>query len=153
MTLTNEELAVLKAKAEAATEGPWFDIDFSLPEVIGADKKPSAQDIFVSCCYPDPITVATMHGGFEGWESVEQAKKDAAFIAAANPATVLSLISTITQLRARAEAAELKGWNEAIEAAHREADLEWWVGDRHRTSSAIGPVICSKIRALKKETN
>ena len=67
--------------------------------------------------------------------------------------TILSLISTITQLRARAEAAELKGWNEAIEAAHREADLEWWGGDRHRTSSTIGPVICSKIRALKKETN
>ena len=57
----------------------------------------------------------------------------------------------ITQLRAQAEAAELKGWNEAIEAAHREADLEWWGGDRHRTSSTIGPVICSKIRALKKE--
>ena len=51
--------------------------------------------------------------------------------------------SYITQLRARAEAAERKGWNEAIEAALAHAE----------TVCPENTDLHFSIRALKKETN
>jgi hypothetical protein len=67
-----------------------------MPEVIG-DQEPTAADIFVSCSWPDPICVANMGGGLYGWKSVEQALKDAAFIATAREA-VPALIARVRKL-------------------------------------------------------
>ena len=79
----------LKELAVAATPGPWFVHDFADPAV---SSKPSAADVTVSCDHPATITVAAMGGGLDGHEGIEQARKDAAFIAAANPSAILALI-------------------------------------------------------------
>jgi len=96
MTMTSDELRKMVA---AATPGPWFEIDFSVPEVIG-DHDPTASDISVSCSWPDPIFVANMGGGLDGFKGVGQALKDAAFIAASNPQAILALIARVRDLEA-----------------------------------------------------
>lgn len=63
----------LAALSEAATEGPWFDIEFG-PEVGGAP------DFYVSCTWPDFIGVASMDNGLTA--TATEKKANAAFIVA-----------------------------------------------------------------------
>lgn len=89
--------AELARLAEAATPGPWFR---------GHNEHGSSQGEM--SVWPD----AGMVGGviakcgwqapWDGW--FEQPAKDAAFIAAANPATVLALIAEVAALRAKIDA-------------------------------------------------
>ena len=95
------DLDALRKIAEAATDGPWFRHDFSAPEIAPS---PVAADVTVSCDHPATITVAHMGGGLHGFKSVEQARKDAAHIAAFDPPTVLALIAKAREAEAlRAE--------------------------------------------------
>ena len=140
MTPTNEEIEALKAKAEAATAGPWEAhkasrmVDDAFDFAISSADAPVLAEVWGRCT----------KGTFL------PAEKNAAFIADANPATVLSLISTITQLRARVEAAELKGWNEAIEAAEYAVFGVSSSANESQLAEILEPV-CDAIRALKKE--
>ena len=88
------DLVALRKIAEAATQGPWFGHDFSAPEIAPS---PVAADVTVSCDHPATITVAYMGGGLHGFKNVEQARKDAAHIAAFDPPTVLWLIELATE--------------------------------------------------------
>ena len=67
--LTPEQLADLRAKAEAATPGPWHE---TFAQIVGTSDDHEDKDGVRICC-----------------------SEDAAFRAAANPATVLQLLDTI----------------------------------------------------------
>ena len=96
----------LRAKALAATPGPWYAADWD--EDDGSDtttveaREPEVISPGQSNIWPDGIArrrVAITHDG-------ERPLEDSAFIAAANPATVLSLLDEIAaQYRAGFEAA------------------------------------------------
>lgn len=90
------DIEKLKELAGKATESPWFLHDFSDPSM---NSDPTAQDVAVSCDHPATITIASMGGGFAGYKGLEQARHDAAYIAAANPSAVLDLIAEVERLR------------------------------------------------------
>lgn len=79
------DLDDLERKARAATEGQWFFHDFS---ALGGD-------VTVSCDHPASITVAYMGRSLTATLVEQQA--NAAFIAAANPATILAMIERLRQ--------------------------------------------------------
>lgn len=85
-----------KAALEGATEAPWFVHDFADPLV---SENPDASAVTVSCDHPAHITVASMGGGRMGSRSIEQAQKDARFIADARQ-LVPELIAEVERLRA-----------------------------------------------------
>ena len=104
--LTREQIEALRAKADAATQGPW-DANMNTRHVTA----PKSGNNKAIC----------------DWETnAPVAEANCLFIAAANPATVLSLISTITQLRARSEAAERErdGATKAVSQQISSADIE-----------------------------
>lgn len=83
--LTPEQLADLRAKAEAATPGPW--------ENVNRHVQYKHQDDWGYVCYSEE---AENNGPPPGiWK-----EEDAAFIAAANPYTILYLIRSIGELNA-----------------------------------------------------
>lgn len=107
MTGEATDLAALKRLAEEATPGPW---DTDENSVWGA-------------CDPDDTTSRGMginilqcRASVPRWAKVpldyEQSERNAAFIAAANPATILSLATLI-----EAQAAEIEGLRKAVEEA------------------------------------
>lgn len=99
------EIEGLKAKAEAAMQGAWEHSGIRSKVSIGAN-----------CIWVlvNDRRVIAMPCEVESDYALNF--RDAAFIATANPATVLSLIDNITQLRARLKAAERER-DSAIEAA------------------------------------
>lgn len=86
----------LERLALAATPGPWFR---------GHNENGAAQGEM--SVWPDErmhgaqIAKCGHHAPWEGW--FEQPAKDAAFIAAANPVTVLELIQTARQAQSETE--------------------------------------------------
>lgn len=86
--LTSEQLADLRAKAEAATPGPW--ITSKAPTGIWVEAPESA--------------VALVGDSFSGRE---QGPLNAAFIAAANPATILQLLDMVESLETEAKLTSL----------------------------------------------
>lgn len=99
--------------ADGATEGPWYPQDFTSPEV---NDDPIARDVHVSCTWPDHISVASMGGGFHGFEDLEQARLDARFIAASRQlvpdmaATIRALADEVERLRAIMAVADQTIW-------------------------------------------
>lgn len=83
MTLTPSELAALKAKAEAATPGPWEAVT-----------EQTEKDNFVTSIYGEGYKGLIARGNQNGDHYF-----DTAHIVAFNPAVALSLINEITQLR------------------------------------------------------
>ena len=74
------DMTVEKAQAllDGATPGPWYPQDFTAPEV---NDSPTANDVTVSCTWPDHICVASMGGGYTGHRGLVQARADAQAIA------------------------------------------------------------------------
>ena len=102
MTLTEEQIAEIRARAEAATPGPWYHCQPF--QTVPAQKTihgpvPEQRVDYVST-WGKPGTpkghcvVAHMDGREAGMRS-----KDMAFIAAANPAAVLALLSALEAAR------------------------------------------------------
>ena len=108
--LTPLDLEELKRLAEAATPGPWTcqEGSTSYPE---CDDK----DFWAAVLSPNGRDVITL---YERYGAKNDDRKDydfdAAFIAAANPATVLSLINQIEGMRAALEpfAREADTWSD-----------------------------------------
>ena len=96
-TFTDADLAALQAVAEAATPGPWFNIEYG-PEVTG-----KVVQYTVSCSWPDPIDVAIMQNGLTGEHDERSA--NAAHIAAFSPATALRLLKEHREMAALLSAA------------------------------------------------
>lgn len=95
MNLTNEMLAEIESKANEATPGPWKwheedGLGLFAPKVVDdfMDSEPV-------CVINDPC-VFPGHG---------RADADRAFIASANPATVLALVAEVRTLRGRCHTA------------------------------------------------
>jgi hypothetical protein len=84
-----DELSRLRELAAAIAERQWFMHDFS--EIGGS--------VDVSCDHPASITVATMGNGMTA--TIEEKRAHAAFIAAANPATILALLDMVERQRGR----------------------------------------------------
>lgn len=113
--ITNEELARLKALAEAATPGPWDHDEELTPwridggEVVGGDGTGRSvvytdYDWHVKVGEESDTGSAIYESTGEPATIVEHVRKvDAAFMAAANPATILALIAKVESLAADAE--------------------------------------------------
>ena len=98
---TTAELDAIRAKAEAATPGPWFAKDSirnkseylapgELEPTFDNDENTFGWSITVA----DPSEgYSIVHG--ENYHSIEDIQKDIDFIATANPATVLRLVEQI----------------------------------------------------------
>lgn len=80
MKLTQKLLDELRAKALEATPGKW-KVQTCEPLVVANEQ----QTFRVQCCHR--------------WGKINQAEKDMAFIAAANPETVIALVDEICRLR------------------------------------------------------
>ena len=115
--MTETELADLRAKAEAATPGPWFAIDSIRNKetyIIPGDTEPTFDNEENSFAWgimvDDPDEgYSIVHG--ENYHSIEDIQQDIDFIAAANPTTILSLLDDRDRLMA--------------EIARLRADAEW----------------------------
>lgn len=93
------DVAKLRARAEAATAGPWFG-----PRLTDA-WPPGEYGVYAADDAGDPIPfaiVARMDRPEDG--SPEEQQNNAAFIAAANPLVVIELLDEIEQLRKRVPA-------------------------------------------------
>ena len=114
MNLTETEPADLRAKAEAATPGPWFAIDSIRNKetyIIPGDTEPTFDNEENSFAWgimvDDPDEgYSIVHG--ENYHSIEDIQQDIDFIAAANPTTILSLLDEIERLRAENNELRLK---------------------------------------------
>ena len=115
-----DEIAKLKALAEAATPGPWSS-------TFGKN----------TCVY----FRGEIEGGFD-LRDCPRPTETAAFIAAANPTTILALLSHITRVEAERDAA----FNDGVEAATRRAYI-WWDGEPED-----GIELRDMLRALKRPT-
>lgn len=116
--MTPDQLAALKAAAEAATPGPWF--------------RPVANDTAIRS---DDVDIAQTMGAYElEWERMEA---DAAHIAAANPAAILSLIARMEA--AEADAARFRHIREAVSIFGANEDLVYleWSGRGETLGAAI----------------
>lgn len=96
---TESELAELEAKARAATPGPWFTLGMPWCHSKHAD-------LTIVAGNPDPhqgTVIADLDLDMEWTEGEDdpriQEGKDAAFIAQANPAAILSLIAALRASR------------------------------------------------------
>ena len=89
MTTTPEQRTKLKAAAEAATPGPWEARENSVIEEA-ATRHDSCLAVLVSA----------------GTRTIDEAEANAAFIALANPETILALLAEIESLEARVASAE-----------------------------------------------
>lgn len=79
--MTNEQLAALEAAAKAATPGPWRHPGRALV----VSRMDSSEPLVCDCLS----------------QQFAQAPKDAAFIAAANPAAILDLIAELRKMKQR----------------------------------------------------
>ena len=96
-TLTNEQVAEIKAKALAASSGEWSAGCFSREgDTSGCDCK-----YIFSDGYCGSIATISVDNGLQVGEGgndsppLEEAKANQRFIAAANPSAILSLIATL----------------------------------------------------------
>lgn len=85
-----QTLARLEELAKAATAGPWFLHDFA---DIAVSEFPSVNDVTVSCDHPATSTVCQMGNAMTA--TLEEARANAAFIAANSPAEILALIAQV----------------------------------------------------------
>lgn len=106
--ITNEELARLKALAEAATPGPWYvqygdDIRHQCMTAISAVNKRDGNDGLFDD--DQPLIAVTFHQSYPGvnLEGDDCGDNDSAYITAANPAVILALIAKVESLAADAE--------------------------------------------------
>ena len=139
MTIDDTTLSALRAKAEATTPGDWNVQDFADPAV---SSDPSPRDIYISCSWPDHIGIASMERGLTA--TLEEARANAAFIAAANPTTILALLDALEEaraimqfrkdaiLRAEPEIATLRDENSTLRAEN-----EWLRAERERAREAV----------------
>lgn len=92
-----DEWSELERLAEAATPGPWsaadWDDDFGENRFTVQATEPEKLSPGQSFIWPDGIRCLRVAETMEG----ERPAEDAAFIAAANPDTVLRLISALSQ--------------------------------------------------------
>lgn len=101
--MTNEELQRLKALALAATPGPWYvqfgdDIRYQCMTAISPIKKRDGNDgIFNE---NEPLIAVTFHQSYPAVniEGDDCGDNDSAYIAAANPKTILELIDAFCRL-------------------------------------------------------
>ena len=107
--LTDSELAELRARAEAATPGPWERPSFPQDHRIVA-RQGSAEQTIAEVRWVPP-TWATRGA-------------NADYIALANPATVLRLLDELQRLRASAAAERARH-----ERMLAQANAEWAAGD------------------------
>ncbi len=102
--ITPEHQAALNAKAEQSTPGPREVVDI-------------------------PTDIATYYDIYaaDDWMVIDCDKygKDAAFIAAANPAVVLALIDKIERLEEDFEAAARSAADESVKAVKLEEEADW----------------------------
>ena len=89
-----QQLADLRAKAEAATKGPWC-----MDDGIEVDYGPSGEPEQFQARPPAVTGIGIDPDSLENYS-------DAIFIAAANPATVLALLDEIERLRERVKVLE-----------------------------------------------
>ena len=89
MNTLRETLARLGELASLATSYGWQQVTLD-EQVCGPGK--ISHEVWV-----DTMTVAVAHGGFDRPDS-EQAKRDAEFIAAANPTVILDMLRYIQEL-------------------------------------------------------
>lgn len=111
-------LAELRAKAEAATPGPWIVWNGPEYEGGGADLCIGAGETWLANM--DHRINGQNPFGFPGWAQVsecdiastsDEQAANAAFIAAADPTTLLALVDEVERLRARvAELEEQVSW-------------------------------------------
>lgn len=87
------DLDSLEALAKAATPGPWKNVD--TPAMSVCDEIHDANGTRIAMA----LTTRHPRDG-EQFIDFDQAEANAAFIAAANPATVLELIATVRQAQA-----------------------------------------------------
>ena len=101
MTITDEQLAELLAKAEAATQSEWVaDTNYGYcfwmavgPRHLEPEREPAD-------------------------EAMHAAQADARFIAAANPETVKALVAEVERLRDRVEQARREEREALVKAVH-----------------------------------
>lgn len=110
--MNDKDIQALKALAEAATPGTWeLRTHPELPHFVQA--KPRASNM--------PYALEVLGDDYVGFGEAEQRNADAAYIAAANPSAILSLISRIEQAEAAlairtqfsAKLTAIIGWLEA----------------------------------------
>ena len=128
----------LRALAEAATQGEWRTL---------CDKSPDATGVLVGD-EPHQYQLFTLFRGDHIDETVATWKRDAAFIAAANPATVLELIAEVErlrevvkaddQLRAGTAVRSTTVDSQMIELAARDDELSQLKAERDRMAEALG---------------
>ena len=106
--IDTKQLEDLKAKARAATPGPWFvqygdDMNFMCMTAISADNSRTRNEgQFVDDAKLIAITYHQCYPG-AGYETDDFGEADSTYIAAANPAAILSLIAELEQARKDAE--------------------------------------------------
>ena len=107
--MTPEELKVIREKAEAATPGPW---EVTEAPGFGHDHAPyavaSERDEQIAECYDNTPG---------SWHPVQN-EANAAFIAAANPQTVLRLLDEVERMSVPRS---LSDWHEDI------GNVLWWM--------------------------
>lgn len=102
MSLTEQEIADLRKKAEAATPGRWFAEFYAFYYDIQAEEGYGKPSVLRERCEDDEYELGV---------SPDKAKANAAFIAASNPATILGLLDDRDRM--------------AAEIARLRADAEW----------------------------
>jgi hypothetical protein len=94
--LTSEKLAELEALAEAATPGPWEDHVVAYAQ--GDPSNGPSYDVSIRCALGQIAHLSEDGDAGHG--------ANAAFIAAANPATVLALVRAVREMRTALERAK-----------------------------------------------
>jgi len=106
--MTDAELDALEAAAKAATPGPWEEVKGNWSFDILTRKATSKITALYDC---SDLSVP---------RAEEMTQKNAAFIAAANPATVLELIAALRQAKAE------RDWLANTFTAHCNAESTPW---------------------------
>ena len=101
MTTTHDLISHMRALAEAATPGPWYvqygdDDNHMCMTAIGTENKRARNDGQFSQEEADKFVAITLHQLYP-WVSPDCTNDDAnsAYIAAANPATVIALLDAL----------------------------------------------------------
>lgn len=93
--ITSELLADLKDKAQKATAGPWVYYD----ECVYLAYDPSNKNRVHDWSSRHPRFICDFDDGeYHQYESTEEARANAHYVAAANPAVMLALIARIEEL-------------------------------------------------------